>query len=281
MSFTALDVKKLRDETDAPMMECKAALTEAGGDFDAAKAILREKGKAAAAKRADRSTSAGVVAFSQSADKTTLGGVILECETDFVARNESFIELAQKLADIFRDNEPGVVPEDIDVDGQTVGSMIEAAVAVIRENIKITKAMRVSGEFEIATYVHHDRTKGSFVAMSGDANGKEEVGRTVAIQAVAFPPKFINKGEIPEEFRASEIEIETQRAINEGKKPEIAGKIAQGRFEKEFLKQVVLMEQPLYKEQSISVADFVKQEAKSRGGSIEIVTVMNLGVGQS
>src|SRR5271170_5893565 len=115
-NYTAQDVKKLREDTDAPMMECKAALDEADGDFDRAKNILREKGKAAAAKRADRSTAAGVVAFAASEDGKTVGGVVLESETDFVAKNEEFIALAKKIAGAYRDNAPGDAPLSVTVD---------------------------------------------------------------------------------------------------------------------------------------------------------------------
>src|SRR5690348_9438432 len=102
-NYTAQDVKKLREDTDAPMMECKAALDEADGDFEKAKQLLREKGKAAAAKRAGRSTAAGVVAFAPSEDGKTVGVVVLESETDFVARNEEFIAIAQSIAEKIRD----------------------------------------------------------------------------------------------------------------------------------------------------------------------------------
>ena len=105
--YTAADVKKLREETDAPILEVKNALVEANGDYDRAKTILREKGRAATAKRADRATGAGVVAFAISNDKKRVGAVVLESETDFVAKNESFINLAQQMAKIFLNHEPG------------------------------------------------------------------------------------------------------------------------------------------------------------------------------
>src|SRR5580700_5752825 len=127
-NYTAADVKRLREETDAPMMECKQALDEADGDYEKAKTILREKGKAAAAKRADRSTAEGAVAFAASADGKTVGGVVLECETDFVANTDVFIDLAQKIAEAYRDNGVGADPLAVTVDGKTVKELTEEAV---------------------------------------------------------------------------------------------------------------------------------------------------------
>ena len=143
-NYTAADVGRLRAETDAPLMECKAALDEADGDFDRAKQILREKGKAAAAKRADRTTAEGVVAFAKSADGKTVAGVVLESETDFVARNDQFIATAQKIAEMVRDGAAGADPLTLSADGKTVNDLIVEAVGKIRENIRLAKAVRVT-----------------------------------------------------------------------------------------------------------------------------------------
>jgi elongation factor Ts len=279
-NYTALDVKKLREETDAPMMECKQALDEADGEYEKAKSLLREKGKAAAAKRVDRKTSEGVVAFATNEDHKTVAAVVLECETDFVARNEDFINIAQELADIFLNADPGSDPLAVNHGGKTVGEIVEGAVAKIRENIRISKAERISSENKLATYVHHDRKKGVIVELAGDASNAMETGRAIAIQSVAFPPEFVSKDEVPKDFIEREIEIETQRAINEGKKEEIAKNIAQGRVNKEYMKRVVLLEQPFYKDMNKSVSDFMKEESKNGGGTINIVRVIRLAVGE-
>lgn len=270
MEFSAADVKKLRDETDAPLMECKAALQEAEGDYAKATAILREKGKLAAAKRAHRATNAGVVSFARSHDKKSVAGVVLESETDFVAKNEDFIAVAHEIAKALLAAEHGIDPLAAKAGSATVGALVEEAIAKIRENIRITKTARktTTGSFE--TYVHHDRTKGSIVEIEGTATTLAEVGRKVAIQAVAFPPQFIQKDEVPADVIAKELEIETQRAINEGKTPEIAKNIAQGRINKEYYKSVVLLEQPFYADLSKSLAAFVDEQAKAGGGSISI-----------
>jgi elongation factor Ts len=279
-NYTAADVKRLREETDAPMMECKQALEEADGDYEKAKSILREKGKAAAVKRADRQTSEGVVAIATHHDHKILGGVVLECETDFVARNEDFIAIAQELAEIFLHNDPGSDPLAVKHGDKSVGEIVEGAVAKIRENIRIAKAVRIVSENRLASYVHHDRKKAVVVELKGDASNAMEAARAVAIQSVAFPPEFISKEEVPQDFIDKEIEIETQRAINEGKAENIAKGIAQGRVNKEFMKRVVLLEQPFYKDQAKSVSEFLKEEAKNGGGSISIVKVLRLAVGE-
>jgi len=265
-NYTAQDVKKLREETDAPMMECKAALDEADGDYEKAKNILREKGKAAAAKRTDRSTAAGVVALAANADATVVGGVVLESETDFVARNEDFVALAQQLAEMYRDSET--------IDQAKVDGMVEGAVAKIRENIKLTKSIRLTSANPISTYVHHDRTKGSAVVSEGPPS---EAVRKVAIQIVAFPPDVLKKEDLSQEKLASEIEIETQRAINEGKDEKLARNIATGRVNKEFVKRAVLLEQPYYIDPSKSVGQFLAEEAKGTN----LLSFAYLAVGQS
>jgi elongation factor Ts len=273
-TYTAQDVKRLREETDAPMMECKAALDEAGGEFEKAKSLLREKGKAAAAKRAGRSTAAGVVAVSASEDGKRVGAVVLESETDFVARNEDFVAIAQKLADIFRDNAPGDNPLAVSAGGQSVGEMVEAAVATIRENIQLRAAVQVTSSASIATYVHHDRTKGSIV--QGD--GTPDALRKVAIQVVSNPPEVVSKEQLPQEKIAQEIEIETQRAINEGKDEKIARNVATGRVNKEYIKRAVLLEQPFYADNSKSVGQYLKEEAG--GADVTDFAYLAIGAGE-
>ena len=279
-NYTAAEVKRLREKTDAPMMECKQALEEVDGDFDKAEQILREKGKAAAAKRQDRKTSEGVVAFAHSHNHQAVGAVVLECETDFVARNEDFIAIAQELAEIFLHNAPGADPLAIKHGDKNVGEIIEGAVAKIRENIKLAKVEHITSSNRLAAYIHHDRKKGVIVELNGDATNAMEAGRAIAIQSVAFPPEFVSKDQVPKDFIDKEIEIETQRAINEGKEANIAKNIAQGRVNKEFMKRVVLLEQPFYKDQNKSVSEFLKEEAKNGGGTIDIIRVVRLAVGE-
>lgn len=265
--YTAADVKALREKTDAPMMECKTALQEANGDMARAEEILREKGKAAAAKRSARSTAAGVVAFAANEDNTIVGGVVVETETDFVARNEDFIAMVQEIAEIVRDSES--------VDEAKLKEITDSAIAKIRENIKVAKYVRYAVGKPVLTYVHHDRTKGAAVIVDGPAT--EEV-RKVAIQIVAFPPQVLKKEDLSQEMLAHEIEVETKRAIEEGKPENIARNIAQGRVNKEFIKQVVLLEQPFYADLGKSVAQYLAESAK--GSSIAEFAYLAVGQGE-
>jgi elongation factor Ts len=264
-NYTAADVKRLREETDAPMMECKSALDEADGNFDRAKEILREKGKAAAAKRVGRSTAAGVVAFATSEDATTIGGVVLECETDFVARNVDFIAIAQEVAELVRDA----------ADESKIHEVTESAVAKIRENIRVAKAVRFTGGGKFLTYVHPDKTKGAAVEVTGVPHDEEV--RKVAIQAVAFPPEVLTKDELSKEKLDSEFEFQKKRAIEEGKPEAVAENIAKGRINKEYVKSVVLMEQPFYTDPTKSVAQYLAESAK--GSKVERFVYLAVGQG--
>jgi len=280
MEINAKDVMRLRAETDAPVMECRAALSEAGGDFEKAKAILREKGKAAATKRQDRQTSEGVAAISSSQNHQAVGGVVLECETDFVARNEEFIALAQRLAEVFLHHDPGTDPLSLKTGDHTVGELIEDAVTKIRENIRLSKAVHQTTTNKFATYVHHDKKKAVVIEVVGDAANGHDIGREIAIQSVAFPPEFIEKDQVPKDFVEQQIEEQTKRAINEGKEPDIAKNIAIGRVNKEIMKQVVLLEQPFFRDNSKSVGQYLEEEAKAGGGSIKIAGITRLAVGE-
>ncbi len=272
MEITAAMVKQLRDETDAPMMECKVALTEAGGDMTKAKALLREKGKAAAAKRADRTTAAGVVAMSTSADGKTVGAVVLESETDFVSKNPEFVAIAQKIADIFLANDPGSDPTSV----AGVKDLAESGVALFRENVRVAKAVRITSANSIATYVHHDNTKGSIITFSA-GDGSDEAVRKVAVHATAFPPEVIRKDQLSQDRLNAELAIEKQRALNEGKAEQMAENIAKGRVNKEFVKSAVLLEQPFYMDTARSVSQYLEQEGK--GATID--GFVYLAVGQN
>lgn len=272
--ISAAQVKALREKTDAPLMECKKALTEAGGDMEKAEKILREAGVAAAGKRQGRSTNAGVVAVASSDDHKTIGAVVLESETDFVARNEDFIALANKIAEAVRDSS-GDDPLKIQVNGSTIGDLITDAVGKIRENIQLTKAVRLTANAPIASYVHHDRTKGAVVIVEGE--GEKEVLRKLAIQAVASPPEVVSKDQLSQAKIDAEIEVETQRAINEGKDEKIAKNIAQGRVNKEYVKKVVLLEQPFYMDQNKTVGQYLKEEAK--GANVKDFVYLSVGGG--
>jgi len=260
------------------MMECKAALVEANGDYDRAKEILREKGKAAAAKRADRTTSAGVAKFAVTDDGKRAAGVVIESETDFVSGNPEFQALADKLAKGMLDAKASGM--DAVVDGATVASHIEQAIALFRENIVLKNSIYMeTPSGVIAIYNHHTGMSASAVEISGDAKNLKETGFQVAIQTVANPPQFLTKEEVPSDIIEKEIATETQRAVNEGKDLKIAEGIARGRVNKEYFQQQVLLEQPYYVDSKRSVSQFVSDEAKTGGGQIQILKYVLLAVG--
>jgi elongation factor Ts len=263
-NYTAADVKKLREETDAPMMECKTALDEADGDFEKAKQILREKGKAAAAKRADRATSEGVVAVSAADDGVTLGAVVVESETDFVAKNEDFIAMCASMAEKVRDGAG---------DEATLKAMAEEAVAKIRENIQVTKSIRFTGPDRVAYYVHHDRKSGAVITFTGDVDA--EAVRQVAIHATAMRPQVVGKDELSQEMLDKEYDIQLTRALNEGKPQNIAENIAKGRVNKEFIREAVLLEQPYYADNSKTVGQYLSESAK--GATVTGMTLLAVG----
>lgn len=266
-NYTAQDVKKLREETDAPMMECKSALDEADGSFDRAKEILREKGKAAAGKKAGRATSAGVVAFSASEDGKTVGAVVVETETDFVSKNPEFVAMSQAIAEYVRDNGGD--------DEAKLKELSDGIIAKFRENAQVAKAVRLTSDAPISTYVHFDNTKGAAIVAEGPGAGSDAV-RKVAVHAVAFPPAVVSKDQLSQEKLDAEIAIEKQRAMNEGKPENIAENIARGRVNKEYIKQVVLLEQPFYADQGKSVSQYLAEEAKGT----TVKDALYLAVGQ-
>lgn len=286
MAVTAADVKRLREETGAPMMDCKKALDEANGDFEKAKQILREKGKAAAGKKAGRATSEGLAYADVSEDGTKAAGIVVECETDFVARNEDFQAMVKSiLADLMTLDAPAGEAKELSVDdevgGKTLKAHMEEAVAKIRENIQLGRAV-VTGAHDgakFAAYNHHTAKSAALVEYTGDAANAADTAFQVAVQAVAFPPGFMTRDEVPKDVIDKEIATETARAVNEGKPEEVAAKIAQGRVNKEYYQQQVLLEQPFYQEAKSKVADWVASQAKEGGGSTEIKSFVYLAVG--
>jgi len=280
MEFSAADVKKLRDKTGAPMMDCKRALEEAEGDYAKAEEILREKGKAEAAKRSSRQTKAGVALFVASPDGKSVGGAVLESETDFVAMTEEFVADTERIAKAFVGSEPGEDPSAAISGGMTVGQIVQAVGAQFRENVRLAQAVRMTTNATIATYIHHDKTKAAAVEVEGTATTLAEAGHKLAIQCVAYPPRYVEKKEIPQEILDKELEIETKRAIEEGKKEDIAKNIAMGRINKEFVKSVVLLEQPFYADASKSVSDYIAEQAKAGGGSIAVKRFLYIAVGE-
>lgn len=209
------------------------------------------------------------------ASNKKVGGVLLESETDFVAKNPEFIATAESIAAAYVDHDPGADPLAALANGKTVGTLVEESVAKIRENIKVSKAVHLAGD-AVAVYVHHDKTKAAAVVLEGDSPNLLEAGRKLAIQCVAGNPKYVSKEQVPSDIVEKEIATETQRAINEGKAADVAANIAKGRVNKEFYQNQVLLEQPFYADNKKTVSQYLQEQ----GGTIKVLGFERLAVGE-
>jgi elongation factor Ts len=239
-TFTTADVKRLRDATGAGMMDCKNALQEAEGDFDRAVEILRIKGAAKAAKRAERSAGNGLVVAKD--------GALLElnCETDFVAKNEQFQALGAELVALASQTRPSTPDELVAAklpDGRTAGEALDSLAAVIGEKLAIGRVAVFDGKTTV--YLHRRATDlppqvGVLLAYEGD---DEETAKNVAMQVAAMRPQYLTRDEVPAEVIENERRIAEETARNEGKPEQAIPRIVEGRLEG-FFKDAVLVEQP-------------------------------------
>lgn len=284
MAFTAKDVKDLRERTGCGMMDCKKALTDADGDMDKAIEILREKGLAAAAKKAGRIAAEGlVVSVVDSAKKV---GVVLEvnAETDFVAKNEKFVAFVNDVAKTIIEGNPADVAEleNMTMFGsdRTVAEELRDKILTIGENMKIRRFERLEGD--LVAYVHGGGRIGVMVKFDtdvADKEGFEEYAKDVAMQIAAAVPQYLNKADVPADVVEKEKEILTAQALNEGKPANIAEKMVMGRIAK-FYKEVCLEEQAFIKDGDISVGKYTANTAKALGGNIAMVSFVRYEKGE-
>ncbi len=254
MGITAADVKKLRDQTGAGMMDCKKALTEAGGDFDKAIEELRKKGQKLSAKRADREANEGAVIAKVSHNKNNGVVVRLSSETDFVSKGESFIALAQSFADIALKKLPDTKEEllALDCGGMTIGEKIEEQTGVIGEKIELAdyaKIQTVAGQGQVLPYIHMGNRAGVIVAVNLEGPQYEEPAKNVAMQVAAMHPIALDKDGVDSSIVEKEIEIGKEIARQEGKPEEMLEKIATGKLNK-FFKERTLLNQAYVKSTS-------------------------------
>ncbi len=272
--ITAQDVKRLREITGVGMMDCKKALTEAGGDFDQAIELLRKKGQKVAANRADREATEGVIAIATTDDHRAGAIIEVNSETDFVARNEEFVAFAQKIADLALAERPA--DRDallaLDLDGRSVADSLTDMTGKIGEKIDVRRVAVVEADGgEVVAYVHPGAKLGVLVEMAGSGD-LQAAGRDVAMQAAAMNPVAATRDEVPEAVKAKELEIGREQAINEGKPEHIVDKIAQGKLER-YYKDHVLVEQPFVKDASMTV----KQMLDKAGASLKRYVRFALG----
>ena len=285
MAFTASDVKNLRERTGCGMMDCKKALTESTGDFEKAIEYLREKGLAAATKKAGRIAAEGMVFAT--VDKEAKVGVVIEVnsETDFVAKNEQFKTFVADLAKIVADTNPATVEELMTktmADGNTVEAGLQEKILVIGENIKIRRFVRYEGP--CVAYFHAGGTHGVLVKFetSDVVFAKAEFdayGKDVAMQVAAANPTYLCKADVEPEVLEKEKEILMQQAINEGKPANIAEKMVMGRIAK-FYKENCLVEQAFVKDDKQSITDYTNATAKALGGDIKVVAFTRFEKGE-
>ena len=279
MAFTAQDVKKLREMTGCGMMDCKKALTESEGDFDKAIELLREKGLAAAAKKASRIAAEGMVyAVADVAGKV---GVVVEvnAETDFVAKNEMFQSFVKDVAEVVKTQNPADVEALLacTMGEDTVEAALKEKILVIGENIKIRRFVRFEGV--CAAYVHGGGTHGVLVAFDTDdaTAAKPEFiafGKDVAMQVAAANPTYLDEASVPASVIEKEKEILLAQISNDEKlanKPEqVKVKMVDGRIGK-FYKENCLVEQAFVKDPDISVGKYVENTAKELGAEIKVL----------
>ncbi|MBT3383028.1 MAG: elongation factor Ts [Prolixibacteraceae bacterium] len=261
MSFTTADVVKLRKATSAGMMDCKNALSEAEGDFDRAVEIIREKGKLIANKRADRDAAEGVVLSKITEDKKFGALLVLNCETDFVAKNADFVAFADKILNsaLAQKAENLEVLKGLSLDGKTIGDLVTEQTGVIGEKIELSYFSKVSAETAIA-YIHPGNKLATLVGFNkGDV--ENQVARDVAMQVAAMAPVAIDKDAIPQGTIEKEIEIAKEKFRQEGKPEAMLDKIAQGSLNK-WYKDVTLLNQIYVKDGKITIKDFLKQNDK-------------------
>lgn len=260
-NYTAADVKKLRDLTGAGMMACKKALEENDGDFDKAVEFLRVKGAKDVGKRAERTTANGLVVLKQDGD-TSATLVEINCETDFVAKNDKFQQLAGEIADFVARSEAA----DVDAllateyaDGKTVRQVIEENSAVIGEKLELRRFARVEGAY-VASYMHKSDpdlppTMGVLVELD---KADPEVGRDLAQQIAALAPKYVSKDDVPADIVENERRIAEATAREEGKPEQALPKIIEGRVNG-FFKEATLLGQPFVKENKKTIQKVVDE----------------------
>jgi elongation factor Ts len=255
-TITAADVNKLRTITGAGMMDCKKALVESDGDFDLAIENLRKKGQKVAANRSDRESTEGAAIAIVNADKTAGVVITLNCETDFVGKNEGFVKLATDLANQALNY---TTKEDFlasDFNGITVAEKLIEQTGVIGEKIEIKSFEKLEGAF-VGSYIHAGNKIATLVSLSANVAGGDEAARNVAMQAAAMNPIALNEAGVDAETIAKEIEIAKDLLRQEGKPEAMLENISKGKIQR-FYKDNTLVNQDYIKDGSMSVAAYVK-----------------------
>ena len=276
VTITATDINKLRQTTGAGMMDCRKALTETNGDFEAAIDWLRKQGQKVAAKRSDREAKEGVVIAQTSANQQTGWVVCISCETDFVSKNADFVAFAQQIADAAVANNVASADDlnEVVINGAKVADMINDKLASIGEKIGVSRFERVDAPY-VASYIHGANRMGVLVGLSEAA---EEVGKDVAMQIAAMNPLAVDADSISPEAieRERAIVVETMKADPKmaGKPDEMIAKIAEGKLNA-FFKEQTLVAQPFVKDGAMSVGDYLKKAS----ANLKVTTFKRVALG--
>ena len=254
-TVTAAEINKLRQQTGAGMMDCRKALVESNGDFEAAIDYLRKKGQKVAALRGDREAKEGVIIAQTTPDNKTGYVINVSCETDFVSKNAEYIAFAQSIMDAIIANKVNSLEElsAVKIGEQTVADKVNEQVAKIGEKISVSRFEKVEAEY-VASYIHGAYRMGVLVGLS---KTNEEAGKDVAMQIAAMNPLAIDQSGISEEMVERERNIAIEQIKAEGKPAEMAEKIAVGKLNK-FFKDNTLLAQAYVKDGNQSVGDFLK-----------------------
>lgn len=281
-NITAQQVKELRDKTGAGMADCKKALVESGGDMEAAVDFLRKKGAASAEKRADKDTNEGLVTTKVADNGQAASIAQISCETDFVARNEEFVEFADSIASVVFEQEP----QDKDTllsaenNGKKVEDSYNEILAKFSERIDVSKFEKVKTDGFIVDYIHGGNKLGVLVEVSSSNINDESKAlvRDIAMQVAAMNPGFVDRTTVTQDILDKEKELYKQQAAEEGKPADIAERIAEGRINK-FFKENCLVEQQFVKDGNMTVGDVLKQISENAGEDVKVNQFVRYSIG--
>jgi elongation factor Ts len=286
MAITASDVKKLRDQTGAGMMDCKTALEEAHGNFDEATTILRKKGLASAAKKAGRATTEGLVGHSLSDDHATGTLVEVNCESDFVARTDDFQQLVQDIL--------GLISAKGDLADQAwlqdpngpVQQRVAAAIGKLGENMAVPRFVRYTGQGYVGQYIHLGGKIGvqvEFAGVTPAVAGREELTtlvKEIAMQIAAASPSYVSRAGVPADVLDKERSIYRAQMENSGKPANVIDRIVEGKLGS-YYQQVVLPDQPSIRDPKMTVADVLAAASKTLGTALTVSRFARLKVGEA
>jgi elongation factor Ts len=281
-NITAQQVKELRDKTGAGMADCKKALVESGGDMEAAVDFLRKKGAASAEKRADKDTNEGLVTTKVADNGQAASIVQISCETDFVARNEEFVEFADSLASVVYEQEPQDKENLLSAEnnGKKVEDSYNEILAKFSERIDVSKFEKVKTDGFIVDYIHGGNKLGVLVEVSSSNINDESKAlvRDIAMQVAAMNPGFVDRTTVTQDILDKEKELYKQQAAEEGKPADIAERIAEGRINK-FFKENCLVEQQFVKDGNMTVGDVLKQISENAGEDVKVNQFVRYSIG--